>query len=64
MTQIKSAEIARKVSVLREKYGDDPDAQDEIDRAVETVLYHEKRGENEKAWNHVQVLEDFLHDWY
>lgn len=64
MTQIKSAEIARKVSVLREKYGDDPDAQDEIDRAVETVLYHEKRGENEKAWNHIQVLEGFLHDWY
>lgn len=64
MAEIKSLRIKQKVSELRKKYYNDKDAQDEISRAEETALYYEKRGEDDKAMNHIQALEDFLHDWY
>ena len=64
MAEIKNEKIAKKITELRKKYYNDKDAQDEISRAVETVLYHEKRNEDDKALIHIQALEDFLHDWY
>lgn len=63
MTMAES-KIIKIVTKLREKYANDKDAQDEISRAEETALYYEKRGEDDKARNHIQALEDFLHDWY
>lgn len=63
MTMAES-KIIKIVTKLREKYANDKDAQDEISRAEETALYYEKRGEDDKAMNHIQALEDFLHDWY
>ena len=64
MAEIKSLKIKQKISELRKKYHSNKDAQEEIDRAVETALCHEKHGEDDKALNHIQALEDFLHDWY
>lgn len=63
MAEIKNDKIAKTIAELRKKYRS-VDAQEEIDRAVETILYHEKRGEDEKAINHAEALSDFLHDWY
>ena len=64
MYEIKNIKIEKKISDLRKKYYSNKDAQEEIDRAVETIMYHEKRGEDEKALNHAKALEDFLYDWY
>ncbi len=64
MYEIKNIKIDKKISDLRKKYYSNKDAQEEIDRAVETIMYHEKRGEDEKALNHSKALEDFLYDWY
>lgn len=63
MTMAES-KIIKIVTKLREEYASDKDAQDEIKRAVETIVYYEKRKENDKAKNHAEALEDFLHDWY
>lgn len=63
MTMAES-KIIKIVTKLREEYTSDKDAQDEIKRAVETIVYYEKRKENDKAKNHAEALEDFLHDWY
>ena len=64
MYEIKNIKIDKKISDLRKKYYSNKDAQEEIDRAVETIMYHEKHGEDEKALNHAKALEDFLYDWY
>lgn len=63
MYEIKNEKITEIVEDLRNKYRSE-DAQDEIKRAVETIVYYEKRKENDKAKNHAEALEDFLHDWY
>lgn len=61
---IKNQTIDKKLMALEVKYRKDPEAIDEIKRTRETVVYHEKRGENEKALSAVRQLEAFLHDWY
>lgn len=63
MTMAES-KIIKIVTKLREEYASDKDAQEEIKRAVEAIIYYEKRKENDKAKNHAEALEDFLHDWY
>lgn len=63
MHEIKNEKITEIIKDLRKKCQSE-DSQEEIGRAVETILYHEKRGEDEKAMNHVEALSDFLHDWY
>ena len=63
MAEITNDKIAKIITELRKKYRSE-DAQDEIKRAIDTILYHEKRGEDEKALNHAEALSDFLHDWY
>lgn len=64
MADINDEKIRNRISELRRKYIGNDDAQDEIKRAVETIIYYEKRKENDKAKNHAEALEDFLHDWY
>lgn len=61
--EIKNEKIVKIIAELKNRYYSE-DAQEEIDRAVETIMYHEKRGEDEKALNHAKALEDFLYDWY
>ena len=61
---IKNKEIDKKLISLEVKYRKDPEALEEIERAKETIIYHEKRGEDEKAASAVVQLEAFLHDWY
>ena len=63
MHEIKNEKITEIIKDLRKKCQSE-DSQEEIGRAVETILYHEKRGEDEKALNHAEALSDFLHDWY
>ena len=63
MAEIKNDKIVKIITELRKKYRSE-DAQDEIKRAIDTILYHEKHGEDEKALNHAEALSDFLHDWY
>lgn len=63
MHEIKNEKITEIIKDLRKKCQFE-DSQEEIGRAVETILYHEKRGEDEKALNHAEALSDFLHDWY
>lgn len=61
---IKNKEIEEKLSELTIEYRKDPEALEEIERARETIIYHEKRGEDKKALSEVVQLEAFLHDWY
>ena len=61
---IKNKEIDKKLISLEVKYRKDPEALEEIERAKETIIYHEKRGEDAKAASAVVQLEAFLHDWY
>ena len=64
MAEIRNEKAEKIIYELRRKYSGDRDAQEEIDRAVESILYYEQRGEDEKALTHAVVLSDFLHDWY
>lgn len=49
---------------LKLKYKNNADAMDEINRAKETIEYHEKNRDIDKAIGHAKQFEAFLHDWY
>lgn len=61
---IKNKAIKEKFSTLEAKYKKDTEALAEIARAKETILYYEQQGDEKKAYNEINQLEAFLHDWY
>lgn len=61
---IKDKKLHDRIVKLEAAYKGDKEALDEIARAKETIEYHEKRGELEKAESTLNNLGAFLHDWY
>lgn len=59
-----SKEFASKVNELKEMYENDKDALDVIERGIETLNYHIRRQELDKAKSYIVNLEVFLHDWF
>ncbi len=49
---------------LKKRYSADPDAADIIRQAEETIKYHEKNRNIDKAVGTAYQLEAFLHDWH
>lgn len=54
---------------LLEEYKDDPEALEEIDRAIIDIEYVERKEaegsyDGQPSTGHAAMLEDFLHTWY
>ena len=54
---------------LLEEYKDDPEALEEIERAIIDIEYVERKEaegdyEGQPSTGHAAMLEDFLHTWY
>ena len=61
---IKDKKLHDRIVELEKTYRRDENALDEIARAKETIEYHERNGESEKATSTLNNLVAFLHDWY
>lgn len=61
---IENKKLHDRIVKLEAAYKGDKEALDEIARAKETIEYHEKRGELDKAESTLNNLGAFLHDWY
>ena len=57
---IKNNELAKRIEALKVQYRNVPDAIEDIESTIQTVLYYEAKGEDKKAADAVFWLEQML----